>query len=267
MSRSLSVVALGAAVWLLTVSAVRAEDKPPVKEPQPSATQELRLRGDEAVIERALAQPTQLEFAEKPLRDVVEYLKNHYDIEMQLDKKALEDVGINSDSPVTINIKGISLRSALRLMLRRLSLTWIVQDEVLLITTPEEFESRVTTKVLDVADIVVCRDSNDKPWDDYDTLINMITSTIKPTTWDSVGGPGNIAPANLGSAKALVISQTDDVHSQIAETIAKIRAIAKKTPDAGPPQRDKPKPNCHTGDQKQKEQPPTAKPSVGKGLF
>ena len=39
-------------------------------------------------------------------------------------------------------MKGITLRSALRLMLHELSLTYIIQDEVLLITTPEEAESR-----------------------------------------------------------------------------------------------------------------------------
>jgi hypothetical protein len=267
MFRSLSAVALGATVWLLTVSAVRAEGKPPAKEPQASAAKESHLCGGEAAIETALGKPAQLHFVDRPLNDVVEYLKEHYGIEIQLDKKALDDVGIGSDTPITKNVNGISLRSALQLMLRDLKLTWMIQDEVLLITTPEEFESKMTTKVLDVADLVVCRDSEDKPWDDYDTLINMITSTIMPTTWDSVGGPGSIAPANLGSAKALVISQTDDVHCQIAEILAKIRAIAKETPDAGPPRRDKPKLTVRAGAPKEKELPPTSKPSGGKGFF
>jgi hypothetical protein len=33
---------------------------------------------------------------------------------------------------------------------------------------------------------------------DFDSLIQLITSTIKPTTWDSVGGPGSIAPFPTG---------------------------------------------------------------------
>ena len=47
---------------------------------------------------------------------------------------------------------------------------------------------------------------------DFDTLIELITSTIKPDTWDEVGGPGAIEPfpTNL----SLVISQTQDVQLQ-----------------------------------------------------
>ncbi len=33
---------------------------------------------------------------------------------------------------------------------------------------------------------------------DFDSLIDLITSTIRPTTWDDVGGPGSIAPFPTG---------------------------------------------------------------------
>ena len=36
-------------------------------------------------------------------------------------------------------------------MLRELKLTWTIENEVLLITTPEEAENRLIVKVLDVA--------------------------------------------------------------------------------------------------------------------
>jgi hypothetical protein len=265
-------VALGTALWLLGASAVLAADKPAAKKPSPAAAdddpfaprrekavraspihketsrsaavQPLPAGGNEALIEQALATPTQMEFTDQPLTDVLDYLKDYHSqklghpFEIQLDNKALIDAGIAKDTPVTTNLKGISLRSALDLMLRELQLTWTIDDEVLLITTPEEAENRLTTKVLDVADLVVCRDSKGKLWDDYDLLIDLIKSTVLPTTWDDVGGPGAIAPANLGTAKALVVSQTYRAHHEIADTLAKLRAIAKKTPDAGPPVRD-----------------------------
>ena len=98
-----------------------------------------------------------MEFIETPLSDVIDFLKDHHHIEIQLDNKALSDVGIGSDTPVTKNLKGISLRSALNLLLRDLNLTWTIQNEVLLITTPEEAENQLITKVYDVSDLVVCR--------------------------------------------------------------------------------------------------------------
>ena len=55
---------------------------------------------------------------------------------------ALEEIGVGTDEPVTINLHNVSLRSALRLMLKKLQLTYIIQDEVLMITTPEEAEKQ-----------------------------------------------------------------------------------------------------------------------------
>ena len=61
--------------------------------------------------------------SDPPDRDVIEYLKDLHGIEIQIDKKALDDVGVQPDTPVTRTLKGISLRSALRLTLKDLDLT------------------------------------------------------------------------------------------------------------------------------------------------
>jgi hypothetical protein len=46
--------------------------------------------------------------------------------------------GIAANTPITGNIKHATLRSALRLLLRDLDLTFVVRSDHLLITTPEE---------------------------------------------------------------------------------------------------------------------------------
>ena len=58
---------------------------------------------------------------------------------------------------------------------------------------------------------------------DFDTLIDLITAPIAPTTWDDVGGEGSIQgfPTNL----SLVVSQTQDVHQQIADLLAQLRSL------------------------------------------
>jgi hypothetical protein len=254
MSRRNSAVVLGMLLCLACVSSVLAKERRVAKE-KPSAQEkpataketpatakgEPQLDAGQAAIEEALSQPTQLEFIETPLSDVIEFLKDKHHIEIQLDNKALGDVGVGSDTPVTRNLRAVSLRSALNLMLKDLNLAWIISDEVLLITTPEEAESKLTTKAYDVSDLVVCRDNHDQLWDDYDTLIDTICSCVMPMTWDQVGGPGSIAGATLGTSKVLVVSQTDVVHEKIAKLLADIREVAKKSTDKGPPQREKPK--------------------------
>ena len=55
-------------------------------------------------------------------------------------------------------------------MLRNMQpeLTYIIKDEVLLITTPDIASEELTTKLYPVGDLVACRDEHDAPWDDYE---------------------------------------------------------------------------------------------------
>lgn len=61
------------------------------------------------------------------------------------------------------------------------------------------------------------------PKPDFDTLINLIRSSIAPQSWKSVGGPGSIEgfPTNL----CLIVSQTAEIHGQIAELLQDLRRL------------------------------------------
>ncbi len=156
-------------IYSIERSALPFPDEPPLVYPDAEVWRELTAarkerysamdlasRGPaEKRILDALKSPTTLEFIETPMQDVVDYLKDLHGIEIQIDKKALDDIGLPTDMPITRNLRGITLRSALRLTLRELGLTYVIEDEVLLITTPEEAENRLTTKVYPVADLVL----------------------------------------------------------------------------------------------------------------
>jgi hypothetical protein len=194
-----------------------------------------------AAIKQALAEKARFEFSDTPLCDLIEFIKDQHKLAIQLDKKALDDVGVAPDVPITCNIEGISLCSALKLVLHNLGLTFQIWNEVLMITTPEQAESRLEIVVYDVADLVTCRDEKGELWEDFDQLIETITSTVKPTTWDSVGGPGSIAPGTYASAKVLVIAQTGEVHELVAALLEKIRDVVKQNGGKSePPRRSRP---------------------------
>ena len=63
------------------------------------------------------------------MKDVVDYLKDLHHIEVQLDVPALKEAGVEESTPVTKNLKGISLRSALELMLDESGLKFVVHNE------------------------------------------------------------------------------------------------------------------------------------------
>jgi general secretion pathway protein D len=58
---------------------------------------------------------------------------------------------------------------------------------------------------------------------DFDSLIQLITTTVKPSTWDSVGGPGSIAPFETNLS--IVVSQTQDVHEEIVDLLEQLRRM------------------------------------------
>lgn len=149
------------------VAHVPQSDEPPIVYIDAAEWQELTLRRGkystdmyqespaDARIRKALDEATDLDFVETPLGDAVLFLKDRHGIEIQLDVRALDEIGSSSDVPVTIQARGITLRSALRLLLKQLDLTYVVQDEVLLITTPEKAAAILVPHVYRVGDVVV----------------------------------------------------------------------------------------------------------------
>jgi hypothetical protein len=156
------------ALYTVETSHVPTPDEPPIVYPDPEVWQmlterrkkwksvDLRRRSEsEAKIYAALDEKTELDFTDQPLSDVIDYLKNRHEIEIQLDNKALADAGLGSDTTVTRNVKGVSLRSALRLLLGEFDLTYVVHDEIMLITTKTEAENMLSTRVYPVGDLVI----------------------------------------------------------------------------------------------------------------
>jgi len=159
-----------------------------------------------------------LEFTEEPLENVVNFLQDEYGIPIQVDLPALEDASVTSDEPMSVNLRSVSLRSALRLMLKQKHLTYVVRHEVLLITTPEEVESDLTTCVYDVRDLVHANRA-DK---DLKALTEAILSCVAYETWAAhKGGEAEIKPLRPG---LLMISQTPEIHDEIHELLTAMRA-------------------------------------------
>jgi hypothetical protein len=164
-----------------------------------------------AAIEAALDKPgSRFEFNEMPLRDVIAKLREAHSIPVELDQKALEDAGVDLDTPITQHISGISLRSALRLLLDTIDLTYRVENEVLQITTKEVESMNPTVRLYPL------------PWGiaaqarpDVQALIDLITSTVRPETWDSVGGYGSVRPIGESGETTLVVSQTQECHWEV----------------------------------------------------
>jgi RNA polymerase sigma factor (sigma-70 family) len=183
----------------------------------------------EPKLEAELKKSTQLEFVETPLQDVFEFLKDYHGIEIQIDRKALDDVGIGSDTPVTRNLNGISLRTGLRLILRDLDLTYTTMDEVLLITTPEAVAKIPVTRSYPVGDLVGTSPtaSGDKSW--------LATAILHLRPQGEIAADA-ITQAQVGGQPVLIFSGAYTVHEDIERLLSDLRRVAdkpKEAPQAG----------------------------------
>jgi hypothetical protein len=177
-------------------------------------------------IELALAGPLHsagLDYKDQPIQDVITQLGEEYGIPIQLNKTMLEEAGIGVDSKVSVTLHNISLRSALKLMLRTLQLTWVIQDEVLMITTKEDAEKDLDTCVYNVQGLV-----DDADPKSFDALIDVIVSCVRTDSWaENGGGQAEIRPLPSG---LLVVSQTQTNQEEVSNLLNKIRKMREKAP-------------------------------------
>ena len=262
---------------------------------------QLRFNEAELQIQKQLKTKVDVKFQEMPLEDVLETLGTMANVNVYLDPYGLSAEGVTTDTPVTINLRQpIAMSAALRLILEPLNLSYVIQNEVLRITSVDAHNMNVYSQVYNVADLVIpipnfvpsynmglagairesyralgygqnmpssgntplmmaanetgsapkssamaqlgaagalrslgARSGQESEFGpgapggaaaaDFDSLIELITSTISPDSWDEVGGNGAIK--EFGTNLSLVISQTQEIHDQIADLLDQLRRL------------------------------------------
>ncbi len=182
-----------------------------------------------ARIEAALDENTKIDFIEVPLQDVIDYLSDLHKTPIVIDTKALNTVGLGTDSPITRRLQGISLRSALRLLLKELELTYLIRDDVLMITTVEEASRMAEIRVYDVADLL----EENEP---ADHLAQTILTALRVATGNGKRGDADAKPKKsprqiTAYRTALMVRDTLHGHAEVTQLIAALKAsIAPEKP-------------------------------------
>lgn len=169
-------------------------------------------------IHLALQQETSFSFTETPLEKVVSTLATRHKIPIYLDKRALEEVGIGCDWPITRSVKNCTLSVALREMLREAELRPVVVDEVLLITTPEEaYSSTPYLEVYNVADLL-------RGGEDAVRLADALNTVLPATPAKDDGTLASLAYKVDAYHHLLLVRTTRGGHERFTEILAMMRA-------------------------------------------
>lgn len=163
-----------------------------------------------------------LDFQDTALQEIVEYLRDEFKLLIQIDEQGLDDLGLASDEPVTVNLRNIKLGAALRFMLKPLELTTVIQDGMLIITSEDEALTCLKVAVYPVADLLSPDDLRDN------SLVDVIVNAIAQETWAENGG-GEAEIRYLELRGALVISQTGKVHEEILSLLSCLRKCEVRT--------------------------------------
>src|SRR5262249_31256054 len=97
-------------------------------------------------IEAKLKEPISRNVDKQPLSEVITFLQNYSGLNIVPDPKGLAEEGLSSSSPVSLQVNNVSMKTALKLMLRPLGLTYKVEDEVILITSPQATVAETITQ-------------------------------------------------------------------------------------------------------------------------
>lgn len=168
----------------------------------------------EARIRQELDEPTTLEFIDTPLEDVLNYLENYHDFEIVIDQQALDNLGVDPGTPVTRSLSDLSLRSALSLILSDLDLTYLIEDEVLLITSMDVARTHLRTVVYPVVDLIA---ASDDPQQQGKELLVILESLVNPCESSEPNG----AFALLGNH--LIVQQPLAAQEEIQRTLDALR--------------------------------------------
>lgn len=223
-------------------------------------------------IEKSLSEQVSLHFENVPLKSIIRNIASTHDINIMLDIPSIESEGLSVDQNISINVDGITLRSAMNLLLQQAGgLVYNIEDEVLKVTNRLAQDTKLEPRVYNVADLVVPmslqqeRDVFDNPalqglgsasgnglfqvddslaveiggngypgrggsgrkrrndGPDFDSLVDLITTTVEPGAWDIDGGAGTLAGNE--NTLSLVIRQTPAVHEEIVSLLKQLRKL------------------------------------------
>ncbi|WP_417391314.1 hypothetical protein [Gimesia sp.] len=193
----------------------------------------------EQATQKELDTETKADFRNEPLVEVMVFIQKQHGVNIFLDGQALEQVGLTAKEPVNVSLNGIKLKSALDIILEPLGLDYVIDGEVLKVTSIEEANHTLKVRVYPVADL-------GSSAEEFEALENAIRNTCLPPSSMRhktypvddlvIGGSGKSTSKSSVSdssrsisvvpqCQALVVKETDRVHLKISELLSQLRQV------------------------------------------
>ena len=174
-------------------------------------------------LEQLLEQPVTMRVSNATVNDIVAMLRGALPVNVLLDAKSLEDLAYDKkDLLHAASPAPIKLRQALDLLLKGAQLDFIIENDVLLITSHFKAENIPVTKFYDVSDLLrPAGVEHEHENVDFDSLINQISLHVLPPSFSNNNGQPKIFPFENGDL--LVIPHSRRGHDEITKLLNELR--------------------------------------------
>jgi general secretion pathway protein D len=212
------------------------------KERTKGRTTTVPLTAKERSILQALNSTISVNFKESKLEDVIEYLQTYIGQPILLDREGMKEVEISYDTAITLNVKGVTVRTVLRKILGELGMAYVIKEETIQATSAQRARETMAVRRYYIGDLLAgmgalgtltgpqaavqnfwgvpfgaaanAQSQAMQKMESVKQLMDLIQSSVDPQTWQAHGGSGTItfhAPS-----MSLVIKQSAEVHALLA---------------------------------------------------
>lgn len=178
----------------------------------------------EAIL-KALDKPVQ-KGSELPFEESVQQLSTLIDLPLYLDKKSLEDAGLDMKRPVTMP-GNVRARTALRAVLQSNGLTYIIKDGVIQVVTVEQASKTLVTRAYHMGDAMLGGPFSGAvrfgPALDYEQtmknaefMIDAIKKSVEPDIWSDGRSRGPASIYFHYPSLSIIVRAPTEVHAALA---------------------------------------------------
>lgn len=192
-------------------------------------------------IRAVLAQPGEFLFAEARLDVIAKRIREQFGLNVLLDVEALLDAGKDAETILTARRHGRTLHGALLGLLESEKLTYLVKDDIVVITAQAEASQpeNLTLRLYQVHDLLVLPNDSAAHAPRFDELIDLLQTLIRPSDWQDYGGNiGYLKPIETPGVLALLIRHDERGHREIGRLLDALRRA--KSRDVARVQADQP---------------------------
>jgi hypothetical protein len=191
----------------------------------------IKLTPKEERILESLNKTIGANFKDRPFEEALQEISNMIDQPLFIDKKSLEDAGLDLSRRVTFQ-NSVTARTALRAILQTNGLTFVVKDEMIQVLTLEKAQQTLVSRSYYLGDLVAGNGpfgnavlwgpvaSYQQMMQNAQLIVDAITSSVDPLCWRNGEGHGPCSITFNLTTMSVVVRASTEVHASLGNALS-----------------------------------------------